>query len=212
VHPYSTDATRPVRVMLLLAVLAIVLAYLFDRSLSALHLRPPWWLDTPAVLGFYGLCWRLYDGYLWQLGSVTRTLSGVPNLAGHWTGTILSSHPDQKPVEALLVVRQTSSRLLITLETDTSKSYSTMAALCSAPGPSNGLRYAFTNMPRALSIETMRPHNGMAQLILSGDGSHLTGEYETDRFRTTNGRLSFRRTTAIPGGSNEPEGKRRAHT
>ena len=211
-HPYSTDATRPIRIMLLLAVLAIGLAYLFDRSLSVLHLKPPWWLDTPAVLGFYGLCWRLYDEYLWRLGSVTRTLSGVPNLAGHWTGTVLSSHPDQQPIKASLVVRQTSSRLLIILETDMSKSYSTMAALCSSPGPSNGLRYAFANVPRTLNRETMRPHNGVAQLILSANGSQLTGDYETDRFRTTNGRLEFRRTAAMPDSSNEPKGKPRAHT
>ena len=211
-HPYSTDATRPIRAMLLLAVFAIGLAYLLDRSLHVLHVHPPWWLDTPAVLGFYGLCWRLYDEHLWRLGSVTRTLSGVPNLAGHWAGTLLSSYPNQKPIKASLVVRQTSSRLLITLETDKSKSFSTMAALFSAPGPSNGLHYVFANVPRTLNKETMRPHTGMVHLVLSADGSQLAGDYETDRFRATNGRLEFHRTTAADASSDEPEGQPRAHT
>ena len=210
-HPYSTDATRQVRAMLVLAVVAILLAYLLNRSLAALRVTPPWWLDTPAVLGFYGLCWRLYDERLWRLGPVTHTLSGVPNLAGNWTGTILSSHPGQGPVPASLVVHQTSSRLLIELETDTSKSRSTMAALNSEPGASNGLRYAFANMPRTLTKPTMLPHGGMVQLTLSADGSYLSGDYETDRFRNTSGRLEFRR-TAMASSSGKPKEEPRAHT
>lgn len=210
-HPYSTDATRPVRAMLLLAVVAILLAYLLDRSMAALHVKPPWWLDMPAVLGFYGLCWRLYDERLWRLGPVTRTLSGVPNLTGNWTGTILSSRPGQEPVPASLVVHQTSARLLIELETETSKSRSTMAALNSEPGASNGLRYAFANMPRTLSKKTMLPHGGMVQLTLSADGSRLSGDYETDRFRNTSGRLEFHR-TATASSSGKPKEEPRAHT
>jgi SMODS-associating 2TM, beta-strand rich effector domain len=197
--------------MLLLAVVAILLAYLLNRSLAALRVTPPWWLDTPAVLGFYGLCWRLYDERLWRLGPVTHTLSGVPNLAGYWTGTILSSHPGQGPVPASLVVHQTSSRLLIELETGTSKSRSTMAALNSEPGVSNGLRYAFANMPRTLTEQTMLPHGGMVQLTLSADGSYLSGDYETDRFRNTSGRLEFHR-TAVASRSGKPKEEPRAHT
>lgn len=211
-HPYSTDATRPVRVMLLLAVAAIGLAYLLDRSWSVLHLKPPWWLDTPAVLGFYGLCWHLYDEYLWRLGPVTRTLSGVPNLAGQWTGTILSSYRDQQPIEATLMVRQTSSHLLVTLETATSKSYSTMASLRSGPGPANGLQYSFANTPRSLSKPTMLPHSGIAQLILSANGSQLTGDYETNRFRNTNGRMEFHRASISTADVAPAKGKPRANT
>ena len=211
-HPYSTDATRQVRVMLLLAVTAIGLAYLLDRSWTILHVKSPWWLDTPAVLGFYGLCWRLYDEYLWRLGPVTRTLSGVPNLAGQWTGTILSSYRDQEPIEATLMVRQTSSRLLVTLETVTSKSHSTMASLCSAPGPANGLQYAFANTPRSLSKKTMLPHSGVAQLVLSADGSQLTGDYETNRFRATNGRMEFHRADLSAADVAPSKGKPHANT
>jgi hypothetical protein len=197
--------------MLLLGVVAIGLAYLFGRSLSVLHVDPPWWLDTPAVLGFYGLCWRLYDEHLWRLGPVTRTVSGVPNVSGHWIGAVWSSHSKQNPIKASLDVRQTSSRLLVTLETDTSRSHSTMAALCSAPGPGNGLRYAFANVPRTLTEETMRPHTGVAHLTLSADGSELAGDYETDRFRNTSGQLKFRRTAAV-GSTDEPTEDSRGYT
>ena len=209
-HPYSTDATRPVRVMLLLAVVAILLAYLLDRSVVALRVRPPWWLDTPAVLGFYGLCWRLYDERLWRLGPVSRTLSSVPNLAGYWTGTITSSYSGLGPLPASLMVYQTSSRLLIELETATSKSRSTMAAIISERGARSTLHYAFANMPRTLNKKTMLPHCGTAKLTLSADGSHLYGDYETDRFRKTSGRLEFHRTAMRASGESK-EGPR-AHT
>jgi hypothetical protein len=182
--------------MLLLAVAAILLAYLLNRSLSAFHVQAPWWLDTPSVLGFYGLCWRFYDGFLWRFGLRSFTLSGIPDLTGEWTGTIVSSYKAQEPVNASLVVRQTSSRLLVTLATKTSTSHSTMAALYSQPGPASGLRYEFSNVPHSLSVQTMVPHSGLAHLMLSVDGSRLTGDYQTDRFRKTNGRLDFQRVTA----------------
>jgi len=115
------------------------------------------------------------------------------------------------PVPASLVVHQTSSRLLIELKTETSKSCSTMAARNSEPSASNGLRYAFANMPRTLSKKTMLPHGGMVQLTLSADGSHLSGDYETDRFRNTTGRLEFHR-TATASSSGKPKEEPRAHT
>ncbi|HEV2375840.1 MAG TPA: hypothetical protein VGS19_27195, partial [Streptosporangiaceae bacterium] len=63
-----------------------------------------------------------------------------------------------------------------------------------------------------LNKETMRPHTGVVQLILSADGSWLAGDYETDRFRNTNGRLKFHRGVPVVVGRNIPEEEPHAHT
>jgi hypothetical protein len=198
-HPYSTDVTRPIRVMLVLSLCAVAAAFLFTRLLSSLSLTPPWWLDTPAVLGFYGLIWQTYDRVLWRLGLPNRTLSGITNLAGNWEGELVSSFDETRKTPVTLVVRQTSSQILITLRTETSESHSTMAALCVQPGPVHGLRYAYLNSPAPLAYDTMSPHGGTAHLVLSEDGERFTGSYQNDRFRRNHGRMSFHRAASAEG-------------
>jgi SMODS-associating 2TM, beta-strand rich effector domain len=210
VHPYSTDASRPIRVMFFLAIGAAGLAYALNWVLTAFHVSPPWWLDTPAALGFYGICWRLYDRRLWRLGRGNQTLSGVPNLGGTWTGTVFSNYGNGMQLKATLVVRQTSSRILIELHTSTSHSHSTMAAVCAEPGPQHGLRYTFMNQPRPLTEQTMFVHGGIAHLTWSADGAELTGDYETGRFRGSHGRLEFTRDRDEQ--PTKPKGGDRAHS
>ena len=112
-HPYSTDDGSRVRnVMLVLAVGAILLSWGLAQALLSLNLTAPWWLDTPAVLGFYGLLWQLYDRVLWRVGPRDRPLGGVPNFAGRWKGTLNSSF-DGQDYDATLIIRQTASRMLV---------------------------------------------------------------------------------------------------
>lgn len=195
-HPYSVDVTRPIRVMLVLSLCSVAAAFLFTRLVSALSIMPPWWLDTPAVLGFYGLIWQSYDRLLWRLGPSNRTLSGIPNFAGTWAGELVSSFNERKELKVTMVIRQTSSHMLITVHTATSESHSNMAALCAAPGPTHGLRYAYHNKPIALANDAMAQHEGTAHLVLSDDGQQIWGDYQADRFRGNSGRLAFHRTTS----------------
>lgn len=190
-HPYSTDATRPIRVLLVLAVAAVLLAYLLDRALSAADLDAPWWLDTPAVLGFYGLLWRLYDRHLWRVSRNGRTLSGIRDYSGEWDGEIGTNHPSG-PLTASLTIQQTSSQILVTLTTDKSRSDSSMAAISDRPGQHHGLRYEYTNMPQPRH-ETLQIHKGVSHLVLSRDGRSLTGDYKNFHGRMTAGSLTFHR-------------------
>ncbi|MEV0714887.1 hypothetical protein [Asanoa sp. NPDC050611] len=191
-HPYSTDSTRSVRVMFFLAVAAVLFAYLLDRALSTADLEPPWWLDTPAVLGFYGLLWRLYDRHLWRLSRHGRTLSGIPDYGGEWEGEIITDHESGVVLPATLTIHQTSSRILVTLRTDDSGSDSSMAALSTRPGQNQGLRYEYVNTPTPMR-RSWEIHKGLSQLVLSPDGRSLDGYYQNFHGRHTSGKLTFRR-------------------
>ncbi len=197
-HPYSTDASRLRLALLVLAVGAILLAWGLSQTLALLHLRAPWWLDTPAVLGFYGILWQFYDRFLWRLGSANRTLSGVPNFAGTWHGAVSSSFDHTRSYPATLIIRQTSTRMIVEFRTSTSRSYSHLAMVCASPGPDQGLQYLYRNHPRECAKATMQPHSGTAHLQLSDDHSMLTGGYQNDRFRDTHGSLSFTREKNMP--------------
>jgi hypothetical protein len=204
-HPYAHDGVRGRTALLLLAVAAVLLAWGFDLALSALRLDPPWWLDTPAVIGFYGLLWRWYDQVLWRVRIGQMTLSGIPDYSGEWTGKIFSSFGDGVELDATMVIRQTASRILIEMQVKgSSRSFSKLAMICGAPGRDEGLQYVYANAPANRPTATvpaasdppalpMVAHEGMSHMRLSPDGRRLTGDYQNGRFRGTYGALDFGR-------------------
>jgi hypothetical protein len=180
-------------VLLLLAVLAILLAWALGRVLVLAHTSPPWWLDTPAVAGFYGLLWQAYDRLLWRVGPGGRTLSGVPYYGGSWEGQIHSGFRPEPPYEARLRIRQTASRILIELGTDSSRSHSRMATVYADPGPDQGLQYVYQNRPREIAAAGVEAHGGSAYLRISANGQELEGGYWTGPERRTKGEMTFKR-------------------
>src|SRR5260370_1168151 len=100
-HAYATDSGRGKLAVLMLAIASILLAWGFHELLIAIHLQAPWWLDTPAVLGFYGLLWKLYDQHIWRWRWKSVRISDVPDLAGEWLGQVQSSF-NRTDVEARL--------------------------------------------------------------------------------------------------------------
>lgn len=200
-HPYSTDDGSRIRIVLLiLAVGAIFLAWGLGQALLALNLSSPWWLDTPAVLGFYGLLWQLYDRLIWRIGPRDRPLGGVPNFAGTWEGKLRSSY-DGQDYNATLVVRQTASRMLVEFRTVSSRSHSYLAGASGAPGVGNGLHYLYLNQPAEGAHTAMYPHGGVGRLQFHNGTIELRGGYQTDRFRGTHGELELRRVSNDTSGA-----------
>src|SRR5260370_42105083 len=82
-HGYSTDSSERRIVPLLLALLAIALAWASSKFLAAAHLSVPWWVDAPSLMAFYGMLYALFDRYLWRIGLVSKLgLVRIPNLGG----------------------------------------------------------------------------------------------------------------------------------
>jgi hypothetical protein len=65
-HGYSTDSAERRIVPLLLASVAIMLAWLSSKILAIVHLTLPWWLDAPSTVGYYGALYALFDRNLWR--------------------------------------------------------------------------------------------------------------------------------------------------
>jgi hypothetical protein len=141
-HAYATDSDRERLAILLLVVGSILLAWGLHVLLLSAHLEVPWWLDTPAVLGFYGILWKIYDRYAWRWRWKAIRISDVPDLAGEWHGQVQSSF-DGESLNARLTIRQTATHLLIEQQTENSRSTSVMATLNCRPGPFQGLSYVY---------------------------------------------------------------------
>src|SRR5260370_35924827 len=90
-HGYSTDSNERRIVPLLLALVAIALAWATSKFLAAAHLSFPWWADAPSSMAFYGALYALFDRYLWRNTFVRKGgLVRIPNLTGPWGGYLIT--------------------------------------------------------------------------------------------------------------------------
>jgi len=203
-HGYSTDSDERRVVPLLLAFLAISLAWLSSKLLVMIHLPVPWWVDAPSLMAFYGVLYTFFDRYLWRNGLVSKLgLVRIPNLAGRWHGYLISSFDGHAKRHDLMInIFQSWTQITVFLTTATSMSRSSAAMIQVEDPEGVALIYQYQNQPLADAIGTMHMHYGTAMLRVSDDGC-LAGDYYAGRDRRTFGRICCRRQLGSP--KPEPE-------
>jgi hypothetical protein len=148
-HGYSTDSSERRAVPLLLALLAITLAWVSSKFLSDAHLSIPWWLDAPSSMAFYGGLYALFDKYLWRNSFLYKLgLVRIPNLAGRWRGYLITSFDGYaKRLELMVNIFQSWTQIAVFLTTTTFVSRS-CAALIEVDDPEGvALIYQYQNQP-----------------------------------------------------------------
>src|SRR5258707_743361 len=203
-HGYSTDSDERRVVPLLLAFLAISLAWLSSKLLVMIHLPVPWWVDAPSLMAFYGVLYTFFDRYLWRNGVVSKLgLVRIPNLAGRWRGYLISSFDGHAKRHDLMInIFQSWTQITVFLTTATSMSRSCAAVLQIGDPEGVALIYQYQNQPLADAMRTMHMHYGTAMLRVS-DGGCLVGDYYAGRDRRTFGRICCRKQLGSP--KPEPE-------
>ena len=203
-HGYSTDSGERRVVPLLLASVAIALAWLSSKILAVMHLSLPWWLDAPSSLGFYGALYALFDRHLWRNRYVRKLgLVRIPNLTGRWRGYILSSFDGHvKRHDLVIDIFQSWTQIAVFLTTKTSISRSCAAVIQVDDPDGLALIYQYQNQPLANAMRTMHMHYGTAMLRMSDDNS-LTGDYYAGRDRRTFGRICCRKEHSTAASSPE---------
>ncbi len=190
-HAYATDAEDRKLVPTVLAVVAVAATLLLIYEIEALKIQIPWWIDAPSVMGFYALFYGLYDKFLWRLRFSSIPLSKIPDVGGVWAGVLTSSYDKGTKINVVVYIDQTWSKISIRLETETSISFTTMAALNTEESLDPGLKYEYLSEPGAFAKETMHIHKGTGHLRLSSDSKALTGDYYTGRDRRNFGTLEL---------------------
>jgi hypothetical protein len=97
-HPYTADVPDRRIAPITIGAIAIFMALGLSRLLGIVNVSPPWWIDTPSVLGFYWPLWRIYDrwGWKWRLGPFA--LSVIRDFSGSWSGVVTSSYQGESPM------------------------------------------------------------------------------------------------------------------
>ncbi|WP_437665606.1 hypothetical protein [Sorangium sp. So ce1182] len=187
-HPYAHGAQRSAT--LWLAVLGVAAAWAWGATTRTYSLDIPWWLDTPAVFGFYGMLYWLYERVLWALWPF-RVAHGTPNLNGRYRVTVKTSHDGHTTARrGTATIAQSWSRIVVRLETDSSASSSRTAWLAEAPGAGFVLTYVYTNTPKSAAPAALAPHDGTA-VVTFDRRRRGTGSYYTGRGRANYGELTF---------------------
>jgi hypothetical protein len=197
-HPYAIDSEEKRYILFGLAILSIFAARGLSIALEWAGLNPPWWIDMPSVLSFYGLFCGTFDRWFWKLSALRKiSLVKTPNLGGTWKGFGASSFDKHATTyQGMLKIRQTWTRISIILETDTSVSRSGVAGIMTHDTAAPFLSYEYLNEPKANAKDKMHSHRGTARLSLkkSENMELLEGEYYTGRDRQHFGSMRFQRT------------------
>lgn len=191
-HQYQTDDNTRSNLIIIAVLVAVSLAYFFNAALVYVNIQLPWWVESPSILGFYGLIYLLYDKYLWKIKWIQRIeWIKTPNISGTWDAEIRTSHNGfSNCVSAIVIIRQSAFRISISLETDTSRSNSVQAALLKTEKVSEyELTYNYINHPKADSVKTLNIHLGTAHLHISDNFKRMDGDYYTNRDRENFGRI-----------------------
>jgi len=148
-------------------------------------------IDVAALSAgvIYGGLIFLYEYWGW------RCLSTIKNLNGTWVGSITTTHNGGTTVPCVMRVRQTWTRMAIELETEQSRSRTTMTALYDDQPGDVGLKYEYVSEPRNLAVQTMHTHRGVCTLAITADSAEtrLSGDYFTGRGRETRGEINLHR-------------------
>lgn len=174
---------------MVLAFLSIPLAWLTHALVGLTHQEWLWVIDLPSVLGYFGLLELATETVAWRWRWLhTVGLICVPDLGGHWQGTLKSSYGVELPVA--VVIKQSWTRMKVSMTTATSQSEST-AAMVHVEGEQPVLTYLYVNMPAPGAPPTMHAHKGTVTLVLeeTAGGCVLSGDYYSGRDRRQHGTL-----------------------
>lgn len=192
-HSYSTDSNERMSFTFYIAIISILSAWFLPKLIVKTGLSIPWWFDAPAVMGFYGIYYKLFDNYLWKL--LARIgLIRTPNFNGTWNGYFLSSydgHTVQK--SAIIEVKQSWTKICVVFKNGTSRSKSISTSVITDNAEGHVLNYEYQNEPNYNAETTMQIHRGFTRLILSRDAKELEGEYYTGRGRLNYGTMKFQK-------------------
>ncbi|MGE7828508.1 hypothetical protein [Paenibacillus sp. NPDC093718] len=193
-HAYSTDSNERVNIPFYLAAASILSAWILPKFLNWIGLSVPWWFDAPAVMGFYGIYYKLFDTLFWKWLAKVGIIQ-TPNLNGLWKGHFLSSydgHTTQKV--ATIEIKQTWTKMCIVFRNGTSRSKSMTSSIITTNAEGIVISYEYQNEPNYDTVSTMQIHRGFTRLTLSTNKKELDGEYYTGRGRLSYGTMRFTKT------------------
>lgn len=187
-HTYSMRDCCRERYIFYIALAALAVLAIFKQAAGFVGVA----VSITAFSVFGGLYFT-FDRWVWKLDWIGK-LFGVPDLSGTWevTGHTDGADRIERDWTATLVIEQTWSHIAISIETDGSRSRSTMASIERDPGHGYRLIYGYQNSRKDVERE-LQSHTGTCEAVISADLQTAEATYFNDHQRRTVGTMSWRR-------------------
>jgi len=190
-HSYSTDSNEKKYIPPIIASISVILTWLLNKLFGSL----PWFIESPSVMGFYGILHFLIEKYLLGMTFLRNMrLIKIPDLNGKWIGHLVSSYDGHiNKYDATMGIYQNWSKISIQLTTQKSKSYSVSANIIVEDQNPIVISYEYINEPVTGSSSTMHTHRGTVRMFFNTESQIFEGDYYSGRDRQNIGTLNFSR-------------------
>lgn len=190
-HTYATNSPVNRKLGAYLMIAATLMATGVSFAVHRVNSTLGWTLGGVSAMTLYGALYLLFDRCIWRW-TWARSLLLVPNLNGTWTceGKIVSKSgaPVDYPWNATVTIRQSWTKIVVTLTTGQSSSRSIAASLYDEPGSGYRLIYHYDNRPGVAERDLSR-HTGLCSLLFDEHGNSAAGDYFSDKDRMTVGTM-----------------------
>ncbi|NLD46638.1 MAG: hypothetical protein GX660_05495 [Clostridiaceae bacterium] len=186
-HQYSADTNDRRLIHVYFTIASVLFAYLLNWITQNTSLKIPWWLDAPAIFGFYGLIYLLFNNVLWKM-RVIRLLFQIktPDWNGDYKCVLRTSFDNfQSEKDLTIKITQNWDSILIQIKTNSSVSNSLSGSFSINDSSSPQFTYEYINKPNNDAPFSMNIHYGMANIWI--DSGLLKGEFFNGRGRNNYG-------------------------
>lgn len=187
-HTYSMRGCSRERYVFYLALAAIVVAAIMRQAAGYVGVA-----ISVTAIGVFGGLFFVFDRWVWKLPWIGKGF-GTPDLSGTWAieGSTDGADGLARDWNGVLTIEQTWSHIAISIETEQSRSRSTMASLERDPGFGYRLIYGYANSRKDVDGE-LRSHNGTCEAIIADDLQSADAAYFNDHQRRTVGTMKWSR-------------------
>ncbi len=195
-HPYAININDKVKVYWIIIPLSLIAGYFVNEGLKsfAFYQTYSWIIDVPSSgLAFFAIFYQLFDKYIWQWFAKNKFWFKTPLLRGEYTGVLLSSRDGMKePIEIEIKIKQTLTRIIISLHTSQSTSKSEMASITVDEPDGPLLIFEYINDLRKVADPALTIHRGTTRLTFNENNKTLIGTYYTSPERKNYGQINVK--------------------
>jgi hypothetical protein len=192
-HEYSILGHKKEKYVFLLSLLSIALSTLFSsiitKANNAYHLEIPITISASAL---FTIVFFSANKIIWKI-----QVFGIPNLIGKWTCVGKSYEHGSADVldwSGIVTIYQTWNKIMITMETNDSSSFSTsiIGGIERIEGKGFRLIYLYRNKPSPGNRD-LHEHTGLCELLFESDLKSGNGEYFNNKERGSYGSIHLLR-------------------
>jgi len=197
-HPYSININDKAKVYWIIVPLSLLSGYLVNELILKnleFYQSYSWIIDVPSSgLAFFAIFYQLFDKYNWKWFANAKFWFVTPVLSGEYSGELLSSRNEmQEPIEITIIIKQTLTKIKISLHTSQSTSKSEMAAIIVDEPDGPLLIYEFINDHRKVADPNLTIHRGLTRLTYNEKEKTLVGIYYTSPERKNYGQIKVKK-------------------